>query len=89
MALPVLGRFGVAGNPSFGLFLYAFPIQQLIVRRMPGAAYPILTCFALALMAGYLSWHLVERPALRWAGPLWRMLPTRQAARAPDRQRAG
>lgn len=72
MSLPVLGRFGALGNPSFGLYLYAFPIQQLLVQRMPDTPYPILACFLLALPAGFLSWHLVERPASRWAGPAWR-----------------
>lgn len=72
MALPGLGRFGALGNPSYGLFLYAFPLQQLIVARVPGTPYPILACFALAIPAGYFSWHLVEQPALRWAIPLLR-----------------
>jgi len=69
MSMPVLGRLGALGNPSYGLYLYAFPIQQLIVERMPGDPHPILTCMALTLPIGFLSWHLVERPALRWAGP--------------------
>lgn len=85
MAMPGLGRFGALGNPAFGLFLYAFPLQQLVVARMPGATYPILACFLLAVPAGYVSWHLVERPALRWAGPAWRWV----AGRARAGRRAG
>ena len=70
MRMPVLGGLGTLGNPSYGLFLYAFPIQQLIVERLPGNPHPILTCLAAALIAGVLSWHLVERPALRWGSAL-------------------
>ena len=69
MSAPLLGQAGRLGNPSYGLYLYAFPIQQLIVARMPGDPHPILTCAAITLPVAFLSWHLVERPALRWAGP--------------------
>jgi len=65
-SLPVLGGFGRLGNPSYGLYLYAFPLQQLIIQRMPGLRSPILACFVLALPTAYLSWYLVERPALLW-----------------------
>jgi peptidoglycan/LPS O-acetylase OafA/YrhL len=67
MSMPGLGRLGPLGNPSYGAYLAAFPLQQLIVARMPGVAHPILACFVLALLAGLLSWHLVERPAMRLA----------------------
>lgn len=70
MRMPVLGSIGRLGNPSYELYLYAFPIQQLIVERLPGDPHPILTCFLLALAAGYLSWHLIERPVLRSAPAL-------------------
>ena len=65
MALPGLASVGWIGNPSFGLYLYAFPLQQLIVARWPAVAHPILLCLAGATVLGLLSWHLVERPALR------------------------
>lgn len=85
MAMPALGRLGALGNPSYGLFLYAFPVQQFIVWAMPGNPHPILTCFAIALPLGLLSWHLVERPALRWGPGLlnhgWAMLRPRASAR--------
>ena len=75
MAMPGLGRLrrGV-GNPSYGLYLYAFPIQQLVLARWPGNPWPIVTCALLTLPVAILSWHLVERPALRWlehGAPPW------------------
>jgi peptidoglycan/LPS O-acetylase OafA/YrhL len=55
------------GDFSYGIYLYAFPIQQLIVQRL-GAIHP-LALFALATPAAVLfgaaSWHGVERWFLR------------------------
>jgi peptidoglycan/LPS O-acetylase OafA/YrhL len=52
---------------SYGIYLYAFPIQKILI-----AVFPAITHFALfavatllAAAAGYLSWTLVESPALR------------------------
>ena len=52
---------------SYGMYLYAFPMQQLAVWLVPGAG--ALGCLALALVPtcglAVLSWRWVERPALR------------------------
>ena len=59
-----LGRFG---DFSYGTYLYAFPIQQLLVQRAVRAHQEISPwmLFAeaapLTLIAGALSWHLVEK----------------------------
>ncbi len=66
MDLPLLGGLGRWGNPGYGLYLYAFPIQQSVVALWPACPHPIMLCGALSLAAGYVSWHLVERPALDW-----------------------
>jgi len=62
---------------SYGVYIYAFPIQQLLVYAgAPGLgllAYDVLAAFATAAVA-VVSWRLVERPALRYA--------RRRAARA-------
>jgi peptidoglycan/LPS O-acetylase OafA/YrhL len=57
-----LGRFG---NPTYGIYLFGFPIQQLVLARMHGTPYPVATALALTLPLGYLCWHAVEQPALR------------------------
>ena len=64
MRMPGLAVLRPLGNPSYGMFLFAFPIQQLVVGRLPGSPAPIFTCMAAAFVAGVASWHLVERPAL-------------------------
>jgi len=66
LAMPVLRRVGRFGDLSYGLYLYAFPMQQVIVATMPRNEHPILTCWLLTLLLAALSWHLVEAPALHW-----------------------
>ena len=66
MAMPVVRRAGRFGDFSYGMYLYAFPVQQVILGAMPRNEYPILTCMVLTLPLAVLSWHMVEAPALRW-----------------------
>ena len=57
------------GDLSYGVYLYAFPIQQLLVPISLATAMPWLTNMVLALpltiLAGTLSWVLVERRFMR------------------------
>jgi len=58
-----------AGDPSYGLYLYAFPVQQTIMwAGLPHSTWA-LTAVALpiSLGLGYVSWHVVERPAMSFA----------------------
>lgn len=58
------------GDFSYGIYLYAWPIQQMVMDLLGRRVHP-LTLFALALgptvLAGVLSWYLVERRFLRKA----------------------
>lgn len=61
--------FPVAGTDfSYGIYVYGYPIQQTIAYLLPdqrvwyvNASLGVL----FALLAAYLSWHLVEAPVLR------------------------
>jgi peptidoglycan/LPS O-acetylase OafA/YrhL len=53
-------------NISYGMYLTAFPVQQLIVSRLPQLPHPIVACALIAALLGSLSWFLVERPTLRY-----------------------
>ena len=62
--LPSIRRFG---DPSFGMYLYGWPIEQTW-RAVIGPGVGSLGLFALSLpvaaVLGYASWHLIEKRAL-------------------------
>ena len=64
--IPGLAAYRRLGDYSYGMYVYAFPMQQLVAAT--GIAAPIAN-IALALPAtlvcAVLSWHIVEAPALR------------------------
>lgn len=64
---PVLSQAGRFGDVSYGVYLYAFPIQQSVYALWPGLGFSasLLVVTVLTLIAGWLSWRLVEAPALR------------------------
>lgn len=72
------GQRGLAriGDLSYGLYLCAFPIQQLLVMRQPGiGVLPLLgETLAIALPLAWASWHVVERPALALKPRVHRLL---------------
>ncbi|QEY76127.1 acyltransferase [Pseudomonas denitrificans (nom. rej.)] len=60
----IAGRFDV----SYGIYLYAFPVQQVVINRSGLGFYPGMALTALlVLVLAALSWHLLECPALRMA----------------------
>jgi peptidoglycan/LPS O-acetylase OafA/YrhL len=68
MSMPVLRQAARFGDLSYGLYLYAFPVQQLVFHYRPvdrpHDVWAIPLCVLLSLPLAFLSWHLVEKPAL-------------------------
>jgi len=62
--------FKLQGDYSYGVYLWAFPIQQMLEASMPGLTpvRNIILALPLALLAGFLSWNGVEKPALKLKG---------------------
>lgn len=61
-----LGNFGRFGDLSYGVYIYHFPILQILIgagwfEREPSVA--LVAATTLVLGCAYLSWHLVEK---RW-----------------------
>jgi peptidoglycan/LPS O-acetylase OafA/YrhL len=55
------------GDPSYGTYLYAFPIQQTLIYLDVFAEHielNILLVTFLSVSFGYLSWHVIEKPCL-------------------------
>ncbi|HYD58801.1 MAG TPA: acyltransferase [Noviherbaspirillum sp.] len=65
---PVVRRFGRYGDISYGIYIYAFPVQQTVLC-VGGKDLPFVAGLAIAsavtVACAFLSWHLVEHPALR------------------------
>ena len=55
------------GDPSYGIYLYGFPIAQSVIAVAPKLNFWVSLSLALilAVMAGYASWLLLESRALR------------------------
>jgi peptidoglycan/LPS O-acetylase OafA/YrhL len=65
---PVLRRFGRLGDLSYGIYLYAFTVQQVLIWRLRGSlSFDMLlaACIAVTASFAFVSWHLVEKRALR------------------------
>jgi len=66
--LPLISRFGKYGDFSYGLYIYAFPFQQLTVYLFGpqvGVLGLTLIAFVPTLILAALSWHLIEAPAMK------------------------
>ena len=65
--LPWLKALARPGDVSYGVYIYAFPVQQLLAAHRPNMdpwlalVFTVPVTYVLAL----LSWRLVEKPALR------------------------
>ena len=62
-----LGALRRMPDLSYGVYLYGWPIQKLVIASgvTPRPMLVFLTSLALALLTAYASWHLVEKQALR------------------------
>jgi peptidoglycan/LPS O-acetylase OafA/YrhL len=81
-----LASFDRPGDFSYGTYIYAFPIQMLLaevgVQRFGLPVY-MLTAIGVTTIAAVLSWHLVEKHALR----LKRWTPRLPRRRAPQEEK--
>lgn len=65
---PALTALTRGGDLSYGLFLYGFPVQQTLVYAFGPAMGPwgnFIAALLICLPLAFLSWHLIEKPALR------------------------
>lgn len=63
-------KYNQVGDYSYGIYIYAFPIQQSVAALIPGVS--VLSMLSIstsaALLLAALSWYLVERRALALKG---------------------
>ena len=61
-------RFNQWGDYSYGIYIYAFPVQQT-VSALHGASSPLLLfamAFPVTLLFAIASWHWIEQPLLQY-----------------------
>ena len=64
-----LHSFARHGDFSYGVYIYAFPIQQVLAPAIASPVWNFLASTPLILLCAVLSWYLVEKPSLarkRW-----------------------
>jgi peptidoglycan/LPS O-acetylase OafA/YrhL len=68
-ALPPTGRrLTRFGDASYGVYIWAWPVQQTLIEQFDGDVSPwvvILLATPLVWILAMISWHLIEQPALR------------------------
>ena len=67
MRIPALVRFQTAPDISYGVYLYGWPVQMLLIWYLPDITPLGVFVFALASCAllGLVSWYGVEKPFLK------------------------
>lgn len=60
-------NFSKHGDFSYGLYIWAFPIQQILFLELPelNVYYHFLIAASITMVFAYLSWHFIESPAMK------------------------
>lgn len=66
MPFKTLHAYNKLGDYSYGMYIYAFPIQQTLVFILPDISVVNMMIYAglLSLLVAFLSWHFIEKPCL-------------------------
>lgn len=73
------------GDLSYGVYIYGWPAEDVVIYLSGGQAtwwQVFAGGLAIALPLAFLSWHLIEKPALRWGRRLSRRWQTSEAVPA-------
>lgn len=64
-------RYNALGDFSYGVYIYAFPVQQTLIAHQPGQSPWTNMAYAIpvTLVLSMASWHLIEKRALAFARP--------------------
>ncbi len=79
----ITGPLHRLGDPSYGMYLWAFPLQQILIAAF--GPLPLAISIGVVLVGaaalGYASWHLVEKRAIGWGARLTGGKPARTRGR--------
>ena len=78
-------RFNRLGDYSYGIYIYAFAVQQAIVYGVPGITPLRLIAYSFppTLALAFASWHLIEKRALRLRPPPAGSVPMHEESGGP------
>jgi peptidoglycan/LPS O-acetylase OafA/YrhL len=78
-------QYNRVGDVSYGVYIYGWPMQQVVLSTFPGIGVASLFFLALAvtLLFATASWMLVEHPAMRFGRSLAMRLTGRQDTPSP------
>jgi peptidoglycan/LPS O-acetylase OafA/YrhL len=83
---PVVQSVTKWGDFSYGVYLYGYPVQQMLMRtigpKVPFGVFIGLSCLGTLLLA-VLSWHFVEKPFLKLKKRTTRDVPSEGVPAAP------
>lgn len=81
-ALPFMLKIKLKTDTSYGIYLWGFPVQQIMADKFLayGVVFNQVSSILVCLLAGYLSWHLIEKRAISLGALLgkrlnWRISP--------------
>ena len=62
----IIRNFNKVGDYSYGIYIYAYPVQQSIAALIPNISIPVMIAlsFIITFILSFLSWHLIEKKAL-------------------------
>ncbi len=63
----IIRNFNKTGDYSYGIYIYAYPVQQSIAALIPDVSIPIMIAlsFFFTFILSFISWHLIEKKALK------------------------
>lgn len=63
-------KYNNLGDYSYGMYIYAFPVQQSVAAMLPNISVTnmLVTAFGITLVLAVLSWHIVEKKCLKMKG---------------------
>ncbi|WP_160152880.1 acyltransferase [Microbulbifer sp. ALW1] len=72
-------RFNQIGDFSYGIYIYAFPIQQALISTWQDMSVlaMVLGAFSITLLLSVLSWYFVEKPSLSKRNVIYEVVTNR------------
>lgn len=67
-SFPYLGNAGKYGDLSYGIYIWHFPVLQVMIAQgffKENALLPLLSATLIVAVLAFMSWHIIEKPFLK------------------------